>query len=150
MYMIRNPWSVVPECISRISAMVSFPGVHLWQPLFISRRILGWWVFLCLAYYLCRRNAMPLLHKTVRRVQHDDVITRKHCPRYWPFCVAFTGHCWITLTKAREAGDLRRHRAHYDVMVTNCRIVHWQLWSLQRIETDTMNTILVVLVQGAS
>ena len=55
-----------------------------------------------------------------------------------PLCGEFTGHLWIPLTKAsdaelrcflcsspwingwlnnREAGDLRRHRAHYDVIV---------------------------------
>ena len=55
-----------------------------------------------------------------------------------PLCWEFTGHLWIPLTKAsdaelwcfflsapwinrwvniREAGDLRRHRAHYDVNV---------------------------------
>ena len=55
-----------------------------------------------------------------------------------PLCWEFTGHRWISLTKAsdaepwcfiwsapwingsvnnREAGDLRRHRAHYDVIV---------------------------------
>ena len=51
-----------------------------------------------------------------------------------PLCREFTGHWWIPLTKAsdaelwcflwsaawvhnREAGDLRRHRAHYDVIV---------------------------------
>ena len=55
-----------------------------------------------------------------------------------PLCGEFTGHRWIPLTKAsdaelwcflwsvpwingwvniREAGDLRRHRAHYDVIV---------------------------------
>ena len=55
-----------------------------------------------------------------------------------PLCGAFTGHRWIPFTKAsdaeiwcflwsapwindwvsnREAGDLRRHRAHYDVML---------------------------------
>ena len=46
-----------------------------------------------------------------------------------PLCGEFTGHRWIPVTKAsdaglwvnnREAGDLRRHRAHYDdiVMIT--------------------------------
>ena len=55
-----------------------------------------------------------------------------------PLCGEFTGHLWITLTKVsnaelwcflwsapwingwvntREAGDLRRHRTHYDVIV---------------------------------
>ena len=65
---------------------------------------------------------------------HGDVIKWKHFPRYWP------GHWWILHTKAsdaefscflwsppwingwvngREAGELRLHRAHYDVIVMN-------------------------------
>ena len=69
---------------------------------------------------------------------HDDVIKWKHFPRYWPFvrgihrspvnsphkgqwrgalmftliCVRING--WVN---NREAGDLRRHRAHYDIIV---------------------------------
>ena len=70
---------------------------------------------------------------------HDDVIKWKHFPRYWPFVrgiqrspmnsphkgqwrggVMFSLICvfinsWVN---NREAGDLRRHRAHYDVTVT--------------------------------
>ena len=69
---------------------------------------------------------------------HDDVIKWKHFPRYWPFvrgilrspvnsphrgqwrgALMFTLICaringWIN---NREAGDLRRHRTHYDVIV---------------------------------
>ena len=68
---------------------------------------------------------------------HDDVIKRKHYPRYWPFV---WGHLWIPLTKTsdaelwcfvlflicawtnswannRDTGDLRCHRGHYDVTV---------------------------------
>ena len=69
---------------------------------------------------------------------HDDVIKRKHFPRYWPcvrrihgspvnyphkvqwrgalmfsFICAWT-HGWV---KNREADDLRRYRAHYAVTV---------------------------------
>ena len=69
---------------------------------------------------------------------HDDVIKWKHFPRYWPFvrgihrspvnsphkgqrrgalmfiliCARING--WVN---TREAGDLRWHRAHYDVTV---------------------------------
>ena len=69
---------------------------------------------------------------------HDDVIKWKHFPRYWPFvrgihrwpvnsphkwpvtrsfdvpliCASING--WVT---NRDAGDLRRHRTHYDVIV---------------------------------
>ena len=69
---------------------------------------------------------------------HDSVIKWKHFPRYWPFvrgiqrspvncphkcqwrgAVMFSLLCvrrngWVN---NREAGDLRRHRAHYDVIV---------------------------------
>ena len=65
---------------------------------------------------------------------HDDVIKWKHFPRYWPFvrgihrwphkgqwrgALMFSLICaWINgSVNNREAGDLRRHRAHYDVIV---------------------------------
>ena len=65
---------------------------------------------------------------------HDDVIKWKHFPRYWPF-VRGTSHkgqwrgaLMFTLIWAPingwvnncEAGDLRRNRAHYDVIVMIC------------------------------
>ena len=72
------------------------------------------------------------------RLHHDDVIKWKHFPRYWPFvrgihrspvnsphkgqwrgalvfsliCTRING--WVN---TRGAGDLRRYRAHYDVIV---------------------------------
>ena len=69
---------------------------------------------------------------------HDDVIKWKHFPRYWPFVrginrfpvnsqhkVQWYGALIYFLFCTRinswvnkgEAGDLRRHRAHYDVIV---------------------------------
>ena len=69
---------------------------------------------------------------------HDDVIKWKHFPRYWPFvrgihrppvnsphkgqwrgALMFSLICvWINgWVNNREAGDLRCHRAHYDVIV---------------------------------
>ena len=69
---------------------------------------------------------------------HDDVIKWKHFPRYWPFVrgnnrspvnsphkdkwrrtLMFPLICTCVKGWAnnREAGDLRRHRAHYDVTV---------------------------------
>ena len=73
---------------------------------------------------------------------HDDVIKWKHFPRYWPFAPG--GHRspvnsphkgqwrgalmfslnWVWMNSwvnNREAGDLRRHRAHYDVTVMGRR-----------------------------
>ena len=69
---------------------------------------------------------------------HDDVIKWKHFPRYWPFVRGIhrspvnSTHkgqwrralmfslirAWINRwVNNREAGDLRRYRAHYDVIV---------------------------------
>ena len=69
---------------------------------------------------------------------HDDVIKWRHFPRYWPFVRRihrspvnsphkgqWRGALMFTLICARikgwvnncEAGDLRRNRAHYDVIV---------------------------------
>ena len=70
--------------------------------------------------------------------KHDDVIKWKHIPRNWPFVreihrspVNFPHkgqwrgalmfsliYAWITdWVNNREAGDLRRHDGHYDVIV---------------------------------
>ena len=73
---------------------------------------------------------------------HDDVIKWKHFPRYWPFvreinpvaadfpahkgqwrgALVFSFICaWINgWVNNGEAGDLRRHRANYDVIVISC------------------------------
>ena len=69
---------------------------------------------------------------------HDDVIKWKHFPRYWPFVRVihrlpvnsphkgqWRGALMLSLTCTRingwvnncEAGDMRRHRAHYDEIV---------------------------------
>ena len=83
---------------------------------------------------------------------HDDVIKWKHFRVTEPLCREFTGHRWIPLTKASdaefwmlslirawingwvnnyEAGDLRRHQAHYGVTVIKIgsyRCVAAYLW----------------------
>ena len=77
-------------------------------------------------------------HRTIMIMSHDDVIKWIHFPRYWPFvrgihrssvnsphngqwrgALMFSLICvWINgWVNNRKAGDLRRHRAHYDVIV---------------------------------
>ena len=79
-----------------------------------------------------------MLYHSIWLSLHDDVIKWKHFPRYWPFvrgihrspvnsphkgqwrgALMFSLICaWINgWVNNREAGDLRRHRAHYDVIV---------------------------------
>ena len=74
---------------------------------------------------------------------HDDVIKWKHIPRYWPFVRGihrspvnsphkgqWRGALMFSLICARingwanngDAGDLRRHLAHYDVIVMTSAI----------------------------
>ena len=84
---------------------------------------------------------------------NDDVIKRKHFPRYWSFvrgihrspvnsphkgqwcgALMFSLICaWINAwVNIGEAGDLRRHRAHYDVTVMMIPYSTWWyliLWS---------------------
>ena len=56
---------------------------------------------------------------------HDDVKKWNNFPRYWSFVRGIHRSRWFPLTKAndlrraydRDAGDLRRHLAHYDVSV---------------------------------
>ena len=76
-------------------------------------------------------------------LSHDDVIKWKHIPRYWPFvrgihrspvnsphkgqwrgALMFSLICaWLNgWVNNREAGDLRRRRAHYDVTVMYMRL----------------------------
>ena len=69
----------------------------------------------------------------LQSANHDDVIQRKHFPRNWPFvrspvnsppkgqwcgALVFSLICvWINdWLNNHEAGDLRRYRAHYDVI----------------------------------
>ena len=92
--------------------------------------------FFSLNYNLCSSSVTT----------HDDVIEWKHFPRYWPSVQGIHGfpvnsphkgqwrgalmfslictrvHGWVN---NGEAGDLRRHRAHYDVTVMRdvCNII---------------------------
>ena len=85
-------------------------------------------------------------------MKHDDVIKWKHFPRYWPFvcgihwspvnslhkgqwrvALMFSSICaWINeWVNNREAGDLRRHRVQYDLIVMNVkwyRIRFYMTW----------------------
>ena len=80
----------------------------------------------------------PTLFRSTNSWLHDDVIKLEHFPRYWPFereihrsqlnshhkgqwrgALMLSLICnWIdSWTNNGEAGDLRCHRAHYDVIV---------------------------------
>ena len=87
-----------------------------------------------LRYFFPDWNTLPAL-------SHDDVIKWKHFRRYWPFvrgirrspvnsphkgqwrgALMFSLICaWINGWVSNcEAGDLRHHRAHYEVIMMSC------------------------------
>ena len=90
------------------------------------------------------------LNESMFSACHDDVIKWKHFPRYWPFArrihrspvnsphkgqwrgaLMFSLICvWINdSVNNGEAGDLRRYRIHYDVIVMLIEASQlWQLW----------------------
>ena len=93
---------------------------------------------LCVVHIRKQTSLSTKHHAFTIQISHDDVNIWKHFPRYWPFvrglhrspvnsphkdqwrgalmfsliCVWING--WVNI---REDGDLRCHRAHYDVTV---------------------------------
>ena len=110
---------------------------------------------------------------------HDDIIKWKHFPRYWPFvrgihrspvnsphkgqwrgALMFSLICvWINgWVNNGDAGDLRRHRAHYDVIVMDTHVTspldtggpvwrcRWQeVWVTHRVLSNVQYSIVTRL-----
>ena len=96
-------------------------------------------------------------------VNHDDVVKWKHFPRYWPFvwgihrspvnsphkgqwrgalvfpliCTLING--WVN---NRDAGDLRRHGAHYDVIVMHA--VTLLLLKRKCCQIDAIDSMIII------
>ena len=98
------------------------------------------WPFLMGSSWRFHYSSSEHWAKLQTRSAHDDVIKWKHFPRYWPFvrwihwspvnsphkgqwrrALMFSLICaWINgWVNNRGVGDLRCHRAHYDVIVMN-------------------------------
>ena len=124
----------------------SFEKMHLkmssgkWRPFCLGLNVYGWCISVLNTSYgkLITFCAYPRNHAHNFHIHHDEVIKWKHFPRYWPFvrkihrspmnfphkgqwrgALMFALICvWINgWVNNREAGDLRRNRAHYDVIV---------------------------------
>ena len=109
-----------------------------------------WVVILAQARKMRRNDTWALVGTEDERI--DDVIKRKHFPRYWPFvwgihqslvnsphkgqwrgALVFSLSCaWINgWINNVEGGDWRRHRAHYDVTV-----IYWFVRDFSEIEYE--------------
>ena len=119
-----------------------------------------------------RINSVSIKYRSTRQLaKHDDVIKWKHFPRYWPFvrgihrslvnplhkgqwrgALMFSIICaWINRwVYNRTAGDLRRHRAHYDVIVMFqcCLGKKNTRWDLCRRNNPVLSRISLILRCG--
>ena len=118
----------------------------------ISHRICTWFccALFCISviYWVPVDLCYPYIH-----IQYD-AIKWKHSPRYWPFgrvihrspvnsphkgqwrgALMFALICaWINgWINNHEAGDSRRHRAHYDVIVMCFGLLHWHWGSVSEV-----------------
>ena len=154
-------WCAIPEKYPRVITIITIsvngvPPLKQIIPLEIKLRANGpkeWW-------YTCIQFGMFSKMLTIdtlcsKMTIHDDVIKWKHFPRYWSFvrgihrwpvnsphkgqcaglwCFLWSPpECWVN---NREAGDLRRYRAHYDV--TGMKYVLCFVHSLVYIYTFTL------------
>ena len=115
-----------------ITGPLTVRGIHRWAVDFQHKRPVMRKVF------PCHDVVMLWAFKLPNQTDNDDFTEWKHFPRYWPFvrgihrspvnsphkgqwreALLFSLICvWINgWVNNREAGDLKRHRAHYDVIV---------------------------------
>ena len=136
-----HKWPAIQECGKRFHVMASIMQYRVTLCRVVMRVdyvIIAWARFQqshCYVNPNCTWSASRLYNT---RSGHDDVITWKHFPRYWPFGRGihwspvhsphkgqWRGALMFPLICARrnqcannrEAGDFRRHRALYDVIV---------------------------------
>ena len=126
-------WNSMPMCVIWSLWCIWYGGGYLPNPTGCMGTICShvmWRTTRSCSLITCRYEMLPRIH--------DDVIKWKHFPRYWPFvrgihrspvnsphkgqwrgALMFSLICsWMNAwVNNSEAGDLRRHRAHYDVIV---------------------------------
>ena len=102
---------------------------------------------------------------TTFTIIHNDAIKWKHFPRYWPFVrvihrsavnsphkgqwrgvLVFSLICaWIKgWVNNLEAGDLRRHRAHYDVTAIIEAFAHWYVDTSREKDVSSVNVWSII------
>ena len=123
--------------------MLQIAHTHLWN---VLQEINAAKIHLICGISTIQLGSEAVVRRLANATQvHDDVIKWKHFPRYWPFVRGihrspvnslhksqWRGALMVSLICAwinawvnnRETGDLRRHRAHYDVIVMSPDVVN--------------------------
>ena len=135
-----------------------------------------WWSWEYL-YFMFWSSLNPK-YELLAIVKHDDVIKWKHVPHYWPFArgihrspvnaphkgqwrgaLMFSLICTWTngWLKNRDAGDLRRNRAHYDITVMGlgdermeCAARLAVFFILKLVESSSVRLIFCYSIQESS
>ena len=78
-----------------------------------------WWILLSFdsKSLMCVPEGWFDNNQAITMIYHDDVFKWKHFPRYWPFVRGIHRPPVNPPHKDQWRGALRRHRAHYDVIV---------------------------------
>ena len=119
-------------CFCASSLEINEWNVHSFSPVELAGSVYMWSTYI---------RHIIIYGSLQSRLSHDDVIKWKHFPRYWPFVRGihrspvksphkgqWRGALMFSLiwvwkngwVNNGDAGDLRRHRAHYDVSVMSC------------------------------
>ena len=128
-----------PTLANNISNYSKLPNVAvLWPTISLGLGHCVGWGYETMACALCLSEFLWFCYYICSVMRKHDVIKWEHFPRYWPFgrgihrslassphkgqwrgVLMFSVICaWINaLVSNREAGDLSRHRAHYDVII---------------------------------
>ena len=124
------------------SLHISWRSTHLLHLYFLF----SWWrhqMEKCSASLVFVRG----IHQRLRGI-HRSPVNSPHTDQ-WRGALMFSLICaWTgSWVNNQDAGDLRRHRAHYDVTVMWCRIViqwSWQPWDLSAFNTSLLSNFELV------
>ena len=148
--------SHVPQCtIQNRKVLISFLNCAMWDTEQVLYVICETGLYKVLPLRVSRLSHVNITQRYVCGSNHDDVIKWKHFPHYWPFVLGihqspvFPFICdWINHGWAnnREAGDLRRHWAFYDVTSMTLELVAniYTLYSRGPISQTYLSIYLVV------
>ena len=131
-----------------------FGNWHLWRLQQVQPQVFGC-PYSIIHIMMLADGKLRSSDRSIHDIIHDDVIKWKHFPRYlpfvrwiyrWPVNSLHTGQwrgplmfslicAWINRwVNNRESGDLRRSRAHHDVIVMFCGLVDAKItWNIKSV-----------------
>ena len=110
-----------PTLVQWLSLYQNKKGAHYWATITTHRRIM-WWFLISISKNTSWRHQMQTISALLALCVGSSPVTGEFpSQRPWRGALILSLLCaWINpWVNTSEAGDLRRHRAHYDVIVMN-------------------------------